>query len=92
MNNLVINGIFFGLLILGSSSSAFNFFKFTPITVAPDPETILLNKPVELTCNYVKFQSENVREITWYITADDYKHKVSKIFSEEEVLPTFFDI
>ena len=46
-----------------------------PITV--DTDVILVGKPAILKCNYMKFRTENVREITWYIAYDGFKSKVS---------------
>ena len=46
-----------------------------PITV--DTDVILVGKPAILKCNYMKFRTENVREISWYIAYDGFKSKVS---------------
>jgi len=45
-----------------------------PITV--DTDVILVGKPAILKCNYMKFRTENVREISWYIAYDGFKSKI----------------
>jgi len=49
-------------------------FSHVPITVESD--VILVNKPTELTCNYVKFRTETVREINWFISYQGFSAKV----------------
>merc|ERR1711936_1233929 len=49
-------------------------FSHVPITVESD--VILINKPTELTCNYVKFRTETVREINWYMSYQGFSAKV----------------
>merc|ERR1719331_1841266 len=59
--------------ILGTQCLALRF-SHVPITV--DSDVILVNKPAELTCNYVKFRTETVREINWFITYQGFSAKV----------------
>jgi len=59
--------------ILGTQCLALRF-SHVPITV--DSDVILVNKPAELTCNYVKFRTETVREINWFISYQGFSAKV----------------
>jgi len=59
--------------ILGTQCFALRF-SHVPITV--DSDVILVNKPAELTCNYVKFRTETVREINWFISYQGFSAKV----------------
>ena len=59
--------------ILGTQCLALRF-SHVPITV--DSDVILINKPAELSCNYVKFRTETVREINWFITYQGFSAKV----------------
>ena len=49
-------------------------FSNDPITV--DTDVILVNQPAKLTCNYVKFRTETVREISWFIAYSGFRSKV----------------
>ena len=62
-----------GLFLAFGSVSALRF-SHPPITV--DSDVILVNKPATLKCNYVKFRTEDIREITWYIGYGGFKGKV----------------
>ena len=78
--------------ILGTQCLALRF-SHVPITV--DSDVILVNKPAELTCNYVKFRTETVREINWFITYQGFSAKVKFIYSEKatrfcEIFPFTF--
>ena len=53
------------LLILVIPAALALRFDMNPITV--DSEVIVVGRPTKLTCNYAKFRTESVREITWFI-------------------------
>ena len=60
------------LLAFGLSEA----LRFSHIPITMDSDVIVVNKPVKLTCNYVKFRTESVREISWYIGYEGFRSKV----------------
>jgi len=66
----------FLILIFVTDLSLALRFGNIPITV--DSDVILVNKPTLLKCNYVKFRTETVREINWFIS---YKGFSAQIFN-----------
>ena len=68
-NIFLIIGIFF----IHKNAHALRF-QSVPITV--EPNVILLNNPVSLTCNYIKSSNEDAQGLRWYITTEGYKHHV----------------
>ena len=75
--------------ILGTQCLALRF-SHVPITV--DSDVILVNKPAELTCNYVKFRTETVREINWFITYQGFSAKVLIVNSVQEACAKCFGV
>jgi len=69
---MLLHQILLTFSILGSTLGL--RFSHVPITVESD--VILVNKPTELTCNYVKFRTETVREINWFISYQGFSSKV----------------
>ena len=49
-------------------------FKQPAITASSD--FLMVNVPARLTCNYLKYVSEKVREITWYAGYNGMEQKV----------------
>ena len=81
-----------GLFLAFGSVSSLRF-SHPPITV--DSDVILVNKPATLKCNYVKFRTEDIREITWYIGYGGFKGKVRQSNVDFEIgtyLKTNFQI
>ncbi len=50
--------------------------RFDTEPVTADTGVLTVNNPSKLTCNYVKFSTENVREIVWYAGYNGMKTKV----------------
>ena len=61
------------ILIAANSALALRFAHF-PVTV--DTDVLVVGKPSKLTCNYVKFRIESVREITWFAGYNGMKMKI----------------
>jgi hypothetical protein len=55
--------------------------RFAPSPITVDTEVILINRPATLTCNYVKFKTESVREITWYAAYEGFRSKVDLLIN-----------
>ncbi len=49
---------------------------FLNINFAFSPITQVIGRPAKLTCNYVKFRTESVREITWFAGYNGINTKV----------------
>ena len=62
-----------GIFLIHKNAHAIRF-QSVPITV--EPNVILLNNPVSLTCNYIKSSNEDAQGLRWYITTEGYKHHV----------------
>ena len=63
-------------LLLFSVLGACLALRFSHVPVEVDSDVILVNKPAELKCNYVKFRTETVREINWFISYPGFSAKV----------------
>ena len=44
--------------------------------ITSSSDILMVGVPARLTCNYIKFQSEKVREITWYAGYNGMSRKV----------------
>ena len=47
--------------------------------ITSSSDILMVGVPARLTCNYIKFQSEKVREITWYAGYNGMSRKVKSI-------------
>jgi len=63
-------------LLLFSVLGACLALRFSHVPIEVDSDVILVNKPAELKCNYVKFRTETVREINWFISYPGFSAKV----------------
>jgi hypothetical protein len=52
--------------------------RFGPKSVSVDTEVLIVGRPARLTCNYVKYRTENVRDIRWYAGYTGFRTKVRK--------------
>merc|ERR1719331_3396235 len=64
------------LLIFSTLGTQCLALRFSHVPITVDSDVILVNKPAELTCNYVKFRTETVREINWFISYQGFSAKV----------------
>ena len=44
--------------------------------VTSSSDVLMVGVPARLTCNYIKYQSEKIREITWYAGYNGISRKV----------------
>ena len=44
--------------------------------ITSSSDILMVGVPARLTCNYIKFQSEKIREITWYAGYNGMSRKV----------------
>ena len=49
-------------------------FAHNPVSV--DSEVLIVGRPARLTCNFVKYRTESVREITWYLGYAGFNTKI----------------
>ncbi len=63
----------FGLLLLACSTAA---LKFGPTAVTVDTEVLIVGRQATLTCNYVKFRTETVREIDWFAGYSGFRTRI----------------
>ena len=49
-------------------------FGHNPVTV--DTEALIVGKPAKLTCNFVKYRTESVREISWFLGYSGFNTKI----------------
>lgn len=59
--------------------------RFDSEPVTADTGVLTVNNPSKLTCNYVKFSTENVREIIWYAGYNGMKTKVCKTLLNDNI-------
>ena len=45
-------------------------------SVTSSSDVLMVGVPARLTCNYIKYQSERIREITWYAGYNGMSRKV----------------
>ena len=45
-------------------------------SVTSSSDVLMVGVPARLTCNYIKYQSEKIREITWYAGYNGMSRKV----------------
>lgn len=66
----------FFITVLLAGATFVNGLRFDTDPVTTDTGILTVNRPSKLTCNYVKFKTENVREIVWYAGYNGIKTKV----------------
>lgn len=53
--------------VLGLAAEFADALRFAHNPVSVDTEVLIVGRPARLTCNYVKYRTESVREISWFI-------------------------
>ncbi|XP_059091785.1 uncharacterized protein LOC131887243 [Tigriopus californicus] len=66
--------ILFSFLLCLSPSTFGLRFAHEPVTV--DTDVLIVGKPARLTCNFVKYRTESVREITWFLGYSGFRTKI----------------
>merc|ERR1711953_497785 len=65
------------LLILAFGLCAVaNALRFSTPSITVDTDAIIVGQPAKLTCNYVKFRTETVRGIGWYLSYEGFRSKI----------------
>ncbi len=64
------------LLLAASSSSPVSGLKFGPNPVSVDTEVLVVGQPARLTCNFVKYRTEAVREVDWFAGYSGFRTRV----------------
>ena len=67
------------LLLLLSLAQLFSLghgLRFAHHPVSVDSEVLIVGRPARLTCNFVKYRTESVREITWYLGYSGFNSKI----------------
>jgi|ERR1712029_776567 len=62
-------------LVVAAAISVTDGLRFGPFPVTVDSQVLFVGRPSTLTCNYSKYRSEKVREITWFAGYDGIKMK-----------------
>merc|ERR1712012_1413089 len=50
--------------------------RFSTPSITVDSDAIIVGRPAKLTCNYVKFRTESVRGIGWYLSYEGFRSKI----------------
>ena len=64
------------LLLIWLSVVSVSSLKFGPRPVSVDTEVLIVGRPATLTCNYVKYRTETVREVDWYVGYSGFRTRV----------------
>ena len=68
---------YFKFIIFLSFCLCANSLRFSTPAITVDSDAIIVNRPAKLTCNYVKFRTESVRGIGWYLSYEGFRSKVN---------------
>ena len=50
--------------------------RFTSEPVTVDSKVLMVGRPARLTCNFVKYRTENVREIKWFVAYTGFRSEI----------------
>lgn len=64
------------LAFLAASPPSAAALKFGPTPVSVDTEVLIVGRPARLTCNFVKYRTETVREVDWFVAYSGFRAKV----------------
>ena len=64
------------LLLLLSAPEPTSALRFSHNPISVDTDVLVVGRPSTLTCNYVKFRIETIREISWFFGYNGMKMKV----------------
>lgn len=62
--------------IISNHNGVVNGLRMKPTAITSSSDILMVGVPARLTCNYIKYQSEKIREITWYAGYNGMSRKV----------------
>ena len=62
--------------IIATNNEIVNALRMKAPAITSSSDILMVGVPARLTCNYIKYQSERVREITWYAGYNGMSRKV----------------
>ena len=62
--------------VIASKDGIVNGLRMKQPAITSSSDILMVGVPARLTCNYIKYQSERVREITWYAGYNGMSRKV----------------
>ena len=62
--------------IIASKDGVVDGLRMKQPAITSSSDILMVGVPARLTCNYIKYQSEKVREITWYAGYNGMSRKV----------------
>ena len=65
--------------IIANNNEMVNALRMKDPAITSSSDILMVGVPARLTCNYIKYQSERVREITWYAGYNGMSRKVLNI-------------
>ncbi len=64
------------LILLASVFPSAQGLRFGPSPVSVDSVVLIVNRPATLTCHYVKYRTESIREIDWFVAYSGFRTKI----------------
>ena len=64
------------VVVIASKDGIVNGLRMKQPAITSSSDILMVGVPARLTCNYIKYQSERVREITWYAGYNGMSRKV----------------
>lgn len=68
--------ILFFTTIFANQHGIVQGLRMKPTSVTSSSDILMVGVPARLTCNYIKYQSEKIREVTWYAGYNGMSRKV----------------
>ena len=62
--------------IIAANNEIVQALRMKDPAITSSSDILMVGVPARLTCNYIKYQSERVREITWYAGYNGMSRKV----------------
>ena len=62
--------------IIAANNEIVKALRMKDPAITSSSDILMVGVPARLTCNYIKYQSERVREITWYAGYNGMSRKV----------------
>jgi len=62
--------------ILANQQGIVEGLRMKPVAITSSSDILMVGVPARLTCNYIKYQSEKIREITWYAGYNGMSRKI----------------
>ena len=64
------------IAIITANNEIVQALRMKDPAITSSSDILMVGVPARLTCNYIKYQSERVREITWYAGYNGMSRKV----------------